>query len=1783
MAQISSGPVGILPGQNMFETDSTRKGILEARESFVRMVNVIFERTAIAVERPDAVAALDASTPVPEFMIWRQQTGERHVETIPAASEYDVQVYSIEERDSLLMLPDFRDSLQTAERRVLVNGLNNDVPQWSVWRATAPLEGVTADTDPEDVFALARTYDYPSEGGEPLTKAQRNLLLLSDDGQFSVGSRVLVAGDATTGGFWTIWEYAPSNAEADEAGFVLRRTQTYQTRDFWDYIDWYAEGYNVANPPVVRYPTAAARNAAENPVPNTKFVRLDDDGNGRWVWTVFADGAWNIVAREKGTIQLSNKLYDASRELLFEPTATAPNAERLRRVFNREGSWELRILIDALRDHAAFTDLEINEVFFSMLHFVHSQQDQVSWAFKTSFLNIGGYNESLRPVPVQPVDNTQNLLDYIEEVKPYRVKTRDFTRVVTPDIDVANLQVTDFDLPPYYEETTGKYRILSIGNPVDLEIIKTQRPWKDWYDNYQKTLLEPEYYEATQFNPVRHMNIKMTFDRVDHMPLIAEEFFKYKAGDELHFDTYESVNNRLVEVYINREKVKAKFVAAAGNRVFLSTTPPADADVRIVIREGLSFLLAADRAQRFYNPVAAEKNIRVLLGLEPKIGVLDGGGFGDSDADYQVQIGAGYEEYNTGEAPMHYGLSDPLHSGDRPEELVVVGASESLTIKVKVEDGNTLSGPEMTVLYIDVPTNNADDEIVVPWGPMAPQSAAAVIVWRDGMRAIPGDDYTVDMNAGTIRINAVANLEPSRVLVEKIKVRIFGASAATVNVQVFPAGANLTLATATNPNGSTSTTFVDAFDPDTQSEFPLYGARRLLPETDYTVSGSNLTITKAIDMTKKVIVTTFSQSDLMGLTTAVYDANEQGNYPIVNGRGEAYLWSTLDGLDRERNDLQGEPDQVTEPEFNFEMKGVEHAVVGSNSYPVGVSTDGRRAIFFNPNGRCDVMNAQTGALITQYTVSKFVGDFEATHPNHGLYRYGRQSMDDLPGTNFVIVNLCYYDLNFVTAFLLYEIVDDGLVFYGSRVVPTPIASDIMAVGFDADGNICLSLSLDSINFERPALIQLPKINRNGDLWQTNYWNGTQHVRDPDVTIRVAASDETYFMSNFYTRGRTGGRHGGGFIVPTPTGPRWYFYVSSGRVSYNQVTSNGRWAFAYEEGQTRPNGFMGYMDFNEATPVARVLDPAVFDQNGPPFHDDRVQRDGTPQGPWPSDQTNGGPPYSSYTDQMQASPLVDGQYDSKFVVSFHKDYNGSVNAPEGMAIKAVLFYFDPSTGEFEYFKEVEGDTVDTVEQYGFSTFNRYNYRKVGPTIFWARDTGDVFELFGDYDNNLITAAHFGEFKPETIVIPNDDKVIFSNFNPTAGVSNDSFIMSTARPGNDLLAPKETGDYDARPLNDISHDVGVVGGSNPATLISVNSVSRDAIRAAAASAINPDLLIIRKVKDGRPLSEYQAEARGVRAGDVVIQGNALYKARVNGASTPLSNLTQWSPHGSPTSLVSISDQSLIPAVMTALAPFSPVITKQIPETPIMVQRSDAWEFIRYEAAKGTLVDDLTVDASEIVIAVSGPMPFTPPTYQKVAKSKKKSKDKDALTDGTGVKKVVEAPGVIWINGERIEFFDYSEGEGTVTLRELRRGTHGTQISMETRIINRASSQNAETPDAVHPRGDGTNKVFMLNGSFIDTNNLDVVLHGALKEADGTVRVMDFYAGYDVFLPQRRDLDYTARREANGIRVTFKKAPENNVEVIIAKTSAQVHRAGSGVSDGRSKFDIRPDQAVGGMVFY
>jgi hypothetical protein len=57
-----------------------------------------------------------------------------------------------------------------------------------------------------------------------------------------------------------------------------------------------------------------------------------------------------------------------------------------------------------------------------MIHFIHSRIEKVDWAIKTSFINVMGFNERLWASPVAVSENMPLLLDYIDEVKPYRAQ-----------------------------------------------------------------------------------------------------------------------------------------------------------------------------------------------------------------------------------------------------------------------------------------------------------------------------------------------------------------------------------------------------------------------------------------------------------------------------------------------------------------------------------------------------------------------------------------------------------------------------------------------------------------------------------------------------------------------------------------------------------------------------------------------------------------------------------------------------------------------------------------------------------------------------------------------------------------------------------------------------------------------------------------------------------------------------------------------------------------------------------------------------------------------------------------------------------------------------------------------------------------------------------------------------------------------------------------------------------------------------------------------------------------
>jgi hypothetical protein len=494
-----------------------------------------------------------------------------------------------------------------------------------IYADAAERDLIEAEALPPEADPLARDHMF-----RVTDRSARDALLASPTPP-TTGQRVLVDEDNILRGFWSLWRYDPTDADADTAGFVLVRVQS----------------------------------------PPHPFVRLNDGGDGVWVWTAFENGNWVIVGRERGTIELSQSLADETR------VAHGMNEASLVTAANRDGSWELRVLFDSLLISGVMTGLELNEMFFDLIAHIHSKQDTVDWAFKTSLMTIAGYKEPLEQPPVKTVDETDNLLAYVDEVKPYHTKVREFLRSLTPAQDTASVSVSDFDKPIYIDPVLG-YRSLNPNDPADAAILSTGR-WKSWYDNYRVT-----------DGPVRHVKIGMLFDRITDVGLAPLWDTSLLDGP----------------TYDNGEP----------------GAPSAVDRLRVTLPYG-----------------GQQQSVLELLNLRFRGTVIDGSTFSAGDDPDVIADGSNGNTSSTllmnPDGPTNsYALADPYHEANRPEERIVSAADDGL-ILINHTRATPGMPPQQARQFL---TSEMGGDTTFKFDHVA-ESSTAVAVYQDGVRTAPGD------------------------------------------------------------------------------------------------------------------------------------------------------------------------------------------------------------------------------------------------------------------------------------------------------------------------------------------------------------------------------------------------------------------------------------------------------------------------------------------------------------------------------------------------------------------------------------------------------------------------------------------------------------------------------------------------------------------------------------------------------------------------------------------------------------------------------------------------------------------------------------------------------------------------------------------------------------------------------------------------------------------------------------------------------------------------------------
>ena len=276
---------------------------------------------------------------------------------------------------------------------------------------------------------------------------------------------------------WGLYVYDTRNKN-----WQLTRIQSYDVSSYWTYRDWYSSGVT-ANTPIDFLIDGSYQLLNISPRPG-QIVKITNVGSsGTWLLlkrnneTNESDINLNytVVGREKATIELSSALYDFDQNVLGYDGISYEEVN-----YDSIPTQEARIILDAIRNNIFIDNLQVefNNLFFNSVRYVLTEQTPVDWIFKTSFVkakhNVGELEQRI----TYKNDSLTSYQDYINEVKPYRTKVREFVSSYNKT-EVVSTLTTDFDL-----KSTNNIKVFNNDLVLDGNTSLDIYPDQSWKDNH---------------------------------------------------------------------------------------------------------------------------------------------------------------------------------------------------------------------------------------------------------------------------------------------------------------------------------------------------------------------------------------------------------------------------------------------------------------------------------------------------------------------------------------------------------------------------------------------------------------------------------------------------------------------------------------------------------------------------------------------------------------------------------------------------------------------------------------------------------------------------------------------------------------------------------------------------------------------------------------------------------------------------------------------------------------------------------------------------------------------------------------------------------------------------------------------------------------------------------------------------------------------------------------------------------------------------------------------------
>ena len=285
--------------------------------------------------------------------------------------------------------------------------------------------------------------------------------------------RILVKQDSNYNNRWTLYNNQLSGVPE------LLKTQTFNTKNFWDYADWYATGYS-SKTLVINYTVEKFHNIYTLDLVPGNIIKVTDNNAGLFeIYKMDVNSKLELIGLEKGTIQLGTALYT---QVGYDHDTFDID------LFDYNSFNEFRYILKGLKQDVFVKDLAIyyNQLLFFVIEYILSEQKYVDWIFKTSFISIAHKLEGLIQTSSYVKDRQGFYESFIKEVKPYRTKIREYTMSYTKTETLDSATVTDFDLPAYYDSDIGVFRSPNGDFPAkDEYLLDTRAEYQDWNNHHK--------------------------------------------------------------------------------------------------------------------------------------------------------------------------------------------------------------------------------------------------------------------------------------------------------------------------------------------------------------------------------------------------------------------------------------------------------------------------------------------------------------------------------------------------------------------------------------------------------------------------------------------------------------------------------------------------------------------------------------------------------------------------------------------------------------------------------------------------------------------------------------------------------------------------------------------------------------------------------------------------------------------------------------------------------------------------------------------------------------------------------------------------------------------------------------------------------------------------------------------------------------------------------------------------------------------------------------------------